>query len=106
MMDSFLFAVLIMIATCCFTTISESNKEASEGAAREHLSYDKDSEILTLMSLSSENANVIKLEKVTINTYKYNPAELVYTGATVGGVHMGGIVHRKHLPCAHLFALP
>lgn len=58
--------------------------------AREHLSYNKSPNTLTLKSLSPENANVIKIEKGMVSAYTYHPSQTIYTGATSGSVHMGG----------------
>lgn len=75
------------IATVCIFETKQAKKKA---AARTYMTYDKETNTLTLNARKQENANVIKIEEMVDYNLNYHPSKIVYTGATVGGVHTGG----------------
>lgn len=54
-----------------------------------HIRFDEDG-TATLLQRSSISQEWIKLQNIHEVYHKYNPSQLVYTGATVGGVTTGG----------------
>lgn len=59
-------------------------------ATKADLTYDKYAKKLLLHRRTATNKRVLSLEEVQDYTEHYEPEKLVYTGATVGGVHTGG----------------
>ena len=53
-------------------------------------SYDKETATLTVHKRSKEVGKVISIEKLSDYSLQYHPSQMVYTGATVGGIHTGG----------------
>lgn len=60
-------------------------------------SYDKKTKTLNLHARNSYSEGFIRIERYKHENLKYNPEKLVYTGASVGGVSMGGF----HVEKAH-----
>ena len=56
--------------------------------AREYITFD--GETATVLKRNSAISEVLKVESIQKVEYKYNPAKVTYTGATVGGVTTGG----------------
>lgn len=52
--------------------------------------YDYTSKILEITKKSPELSDIIKIQEYLFSDLSYNDPTLVYTGATVGGVSMGG----------------
>ena len=52
--------------------------------------YNSDTKTLTVYAIKPRNKSCIKIEALKDYKLEYHPSETVYTGATVGGVHMGG----------------
>jgi len=72
------------------TVLIERGRDNKKSSAKNNLSYNKGNNTLTLKARRPENANVVKVEEMVNYSMKYHPSEIVYTGATVGGVHTGG----------------
>lgn len=71
----------IVAAMIIYEKVSDKSSTAS---------YDKESKTLFLHLRCAENEKYIVIKEYEHPHFQYNPAELVYTGATVGGVSMGG----------------
>ena len=56
-----------------------------------YVKFDKSTQTLYVNSRCAKSAINIKIKRYNHLTYKYNAPEAIYTGATVGGVSMGGI---------------
>ncbi len=56
--------------------------------------FDQANHELTLKKQDSSNRKVLKVSEMWNHTINYEPEKYVYTGATVGGVHTGG-VHKE-----------
>lgn len=59
-----------------------------------NLYYNEKSNELTLKKRDYTNKKVLRVEEIWNHSINYEPEKLVYTGATVGGVHTGG-VHKE-----------
>ena len=55
-----------------------------------YVEYDANNKTLLLHSRAPKSAERIEIKRYEHAHFQYNPAELVYTGATVGGISMGG----------------
>ncbi len=90
-----LFIIIIYVIQSCqdaasgLKTISDTNaiKKTSEFLSCERIGLDQ---ILTLKVRSPQNRNVLKIEAAYTYHTSYKPKQLVYTGATVGGITTGG----------------
>lgn len=70
---------------CLFLMAAANHRRPTDG-----IRYDKDENTLYLRERLKANKDYMKLWNVPAEYRTDHPAELVYTGATVGGVHMGG----------------
>lgn len=59
-----------------------------------NLQYNDKTYELTLINRDLSNKKVLRAEEIWNHSINYEPEKLVYTGATVGGVHTGG-VHKE-----------
>lgn len=84
---TFFVSLIISFFTAIGYLYSQSNTRIS---ALSTSLYSKDTNTLTLFERSSKNAKVIKVEEMSDYNLTYHPSRIVYTGATVGGVHTGG----------------
>ena len=58
-------------------------------------SYDRETETLTLHKRCNRSGYAISIEEIKDYNLQYHPSQTVYTGATVGGIHMGGFHQTK-----------
>lgn len=56
----------------------------------QHMTINETDESATLFQRSEISASLLKMEPIYTTNTKHHDAKLVYTGATVGGVHTGG----------------
>ncbi len=81
------WAVILSIATCILCmSLDDIEKNSKSKLA----TYDKETRTLFLHKRCYETGKLIKIKEYKHAYYKYNPAELVYTSATVGGITTGG----------------
>lgn len=88
--DSDIGAYLAIAFGIVVCIIIELNRSKKRNSAVGFLSYNKETDTLTVNARRLENGNVIKIEEMVDYNLKYHPPEIVYTGVTVGGVHTGG----------------
>lgn len=86
---AFALFILILIAN-----LGVKHFEKEYNKSKEYMSYDDKSGQLTIMKRGEINRGRLHIEPMRNYQTKYNPEKYVYTGATVGGVTMGGI-HKK-----------
>lgn len=88
--DSDFGTILMFVGGIVAVIIIEMSRGKKQAAAKDYLDYDAFTETLTVKARKPENANVIKVEEMFDCNLNYHPSKIVYTGATVGGVHTGG----------------
>lgn len=76
---------IIAAVPCLFLMAAANHRRPTDG-----IRYDKDEKTLYLRERLKANRDYMKLVNVPAEYRTDHPAELVYTGATVGGVHTGG----------------
>ena len=76
--------ILLIIIVNCTPKLDEKKHKGI-------FSYDKDTETLTIYKRCKAIRKVIAIKKVYGYTSQYHPSQSIYTGATVGGVHTGGV---------------
>lgn len=93
-MDGTVFAVISLLL--CGIAVYFTDKlyngilEKRKLLQEEYLLFDEEKEVAQLLKRGAVAANMLTCESISATSYKYNPAKLVYTGATVGGIHTGG----------------
>ena len=84
-----IFVVLTIVVTLAiYIIVKKQSQEAREDERTNLLMVSKN--CLYVLKAESKNASALKMEKHRRTSYKYNPATITYTGATVGGVTTGG----------------
>ena len=87
---AWLCAILCMVAIFVGYILREE-ENAKTGT------YNRQTKTLHLNSRCAASEKLIEIKEYKHTNFKYNPAELVYTGATVGGISMGGFhVNEAH----------
>lgn len=85
-----LISWVIVIGGFALYITSKNQKKATI----QNLYYDEKTHELTLKKRDYTNKKVLRVEEIWNHSINYEPEKLVYTGATVGGVHTGG-VHKE-----------
>lgn len=87
---SLLVSIIVFIPIFYFYQKSSDDKKATHT----NLLFDSTTKELTLNKRDSTNRKVLSVTELWNHTLNYEPEKYVYTGATVGGVHTGG-VHKE-----------
>jgi len=85
-MLEFLIGLAVMVPILLLVGKSRDDKKTTAS----NLRYNEKTDELTLIYRDSTNRKVLKVEQIWNHTFNYEPEKMVYTGATVGGVHTGG----------------
>lgn len=88
--DSDLGTILSFVGGFVAVILFETNRGKKQTAAKDYLYYSTSTNTLTVSARKPANANVIKVEEMVDYNLNYHPSKIVYTGATVGGIHTGG----------------
>lgn len=93
-LDLFIGKTIIIIVACgvgLFATLGVASivgkKEMQE---RQYIVFDKESKSATLLQRNAISSASFYIQPIDKVHYDFKPSELVYTGATVGGVTTGG----------------
>ena len=90
MVDLYLTLSLVSLGIGAVSVIVNYSVFSAEHKTDAGIKYNKDTGTLTVYAIKSINKNSIKVAAVKDYKLEYHPSETVYTGATVGGIHMGG----------------
>ena len=85
-----LFMITIFVGALIGFIVSATKISQKDRALSSVMSVDKEKRMITLHERSNLLNKVISIKPVYESYLKYNPLEITYTGATVGGVSMGG----------------
>ena len=83
-------ATVLSVAIIALVVLLIARNRKKKKATSANLFYDKSADALVLRNRTATNKSVLSFEDVLDNIQRYKPEELVYTGATVGGIHTGG----------------
>lgn len=96
--STFFLVGFVLLSTAFSKSYKKFKRTKRITAASANVSYDEESQVLTVFSCLPSNKEILKVHAMLDVGYKYHDAELVYTGATVGRVHMGGFhVNKAYL---------
>ena len=85
-----LIAWVIFIGGFALYFSSQNQKKAT----KVNLQYNDKTHEITLKNRDLSNKKVLRVEEIWNHSINYEPERMVYTGASVGGVHTGG-VHKE-----------
>ena len=83
---SLLLGLIVCVPILYFYQKASDDKKAT----KINLDFNSSANELTLHKRDSTNRKVLSVTEVWNHTFNYEPEKIVYTGATVGGVHTGG----------------
>lgn len=82
--------IAMIIAFIAFEIAYGQYHMKKEKILSQHMTINETDESATLFQRSEISASLLKMEPIYTTNTKHHDAKLVYTGATVGGVHTGG----------------
>ena len=91
--------ILIVIPTFLVFAYIDKLYKKKYAQIEQHIKVVKDEKCsVSLLQRSSISASILKIDQIMKTHTQYHGPELVYTGATVGGIHTGGFhVNKAHL---------
>lgn len=88
--DDTLWAILVLVGVFAVFVAVETYYEKLQKREKDHIIINEKDKTAELFKRSDVSASYLSFAEHDISYTKYNPSQLVYTGATVGGIHTGG----------------